>query len=210
MRIFVIALLGLGLMAPTIQARPVSYPNGWTLMLMNDGTRHSAHIHYSPTKHTSIGYKFEDWRDQRFTLNAIQVNNLLKRWNKKNSQANLYLKSGAGVANADLSNDNELAGFVGFAADWENRRYFVSYQNRYTAAGEIADFYRQSARFGWAPYKGGYGDLHTWLMVEVRHTPEGENNLTVTPLVRLFKNTHLVEAGVSDIGDFTLNYIFRY
>jgi hypothetical protein len=27
----------------------------------------------------SVGYKFEYWRDKDFTLNAIQVNNLLKR-----------------------------------------------------------------------------------------------------------------------------------
>lgn len=210
MRIFMLALLGLELFAPIVQARPVSYPGGWTLMLMNNGERHFAHIHYSPTVNISVGYKFEDWRDQGFTLNAFQLNNLVKRWNEEDSQANFYLKSAVGIAKADNDNDAELAGFTGISLDWEDRRYFISYENRYTEAQDIADFYQQSARVGWAPYKGDYGDLHTWIMLQVEHMPEAEDSFKVTPLVRLFKDTHLLETGFSDNGDFMLNYIFRY
>lgn len=195
------------------QSRPVSYPGGWTAMTMNDGDKNSAHIHYSPTAKTSIGYKFEYWRDSEMTLNAIQMNNLLKRWNNPDSQANLYLKSGAGIAHSDkgeFDNKNSAAGFTGLATDWENRRYFVSYENRYTDAGTIDDFFMQSARIGWAPYEGDYGDLHTWLMLQVEHQPENADNFTVTPLVRLFKDVHLLEAGISNHGEVLLNYVFRY
>jgi hypothetical protein len=209
MRILFFALIGMGLIFPNMAyARPVSYPEGITLMLMNDGDKNTAHLHYSPTAKMSLGYKFEYWRDKEVTLNALQMNNLLKRWNKKDSQANLYLKSGIGVAHSD--DDSSAAGFTGLAADWENRRLFVSYENRYTQAGDIDDFYTQSARAGWAPYEGDYGDLHTWLMVQVEHAPESKDHFTVTPLVRLFKDVHLVEAGVSHHGDILFNYVFRY
>lgn len=213
MRYLLFAFLGVGLCIPFVHARPVSYPGGWTLMLMNDGDKNTAHVHYSQTAKTSVGYKFEYWRDQEFTVNSIQMNNLLKRWNKKDSQANLYLKSGLGVANSDnddFDGEIEAAGFTGIAADWEDRRFFISYQNRYTEAGDIEDFFMQSARVGVAPYEGDYGDLHTWLMLEVKHTPEGENNFSVTPLVRLFKDVHLLEAGVSNHGEVLFNYTFRY
>lgn len=210
MRILLLVLFGIGLNIPSIYARPVSYPGGWTLMLKNDGFKHSAHIHYSSTVSTSIGYKFEDWRDQEFTVNAIQMNNLLKRWNKKNSQANLYLKSGIGIANSNTDNKNHIAGFTGFAADWEDRQYFIAYRNRYTDAGDIDNFYQQSIRTGWAPYEGDYGDLHTWIMLDVLHRPEADDQFTVTPLVRLFKDVHLVEAGINNHGDIMFNYIFRY
>ena len=210
MRIFVITVLSVGIVAPLIQARPVSYPSGVTLMLMSDSERHSVHVHYSPTARISLGYRFEDWRNRNFKLHAVQMNNLLKRWNKKYSQANLYLKSGLGVVNPDFNNDRELAGFTGIAVDWENRRHFVSYENRFTQAGDVDDFYQQSARVGWAPYVGNYGDLHTWLMLDIRHMPEADDKIVVTPLLRLFKDIHLVEAGVSDNGDVTFNYIFRY
>lgn len=195
------------------QARPVSYPGGWTLMLMNDGDKNSAHVHYSPTAKMSLGYKFEYWRDGNFNLNAIQMNNLIKRWNKKDSQANIYLKSGLGIAYSDygdFDHETDPAAFTGIAADWENRRFFASYENRYTEAGNIADFYTQSARIGWAPYEGDYGDLHTWLMLQVNHAPENKDSLAVTPLVRIFKDVHLLEAGMSNHGEIMLNYIIRY
>lgn len=213
MKRLLLCLLGMVISIPTAQARPVSYPGGWTLMLMNDGDKNTAHLHYSPTAKTSVGYKFENWRDKDMAINALQMNNLLKRWNKRNSQANLYLKSGLGVAYSDegnLDGETSAAGFTGIAADWENRRFFTSYENRYTEAGKIDDFYTQSARVGWAPYEGDYGDVHTWLMLQVDHSPESPDNVTVTPLVRLFKDVHLLEAGMNNHGKILFNYVFRY
>ena len=213
MRVLLLTLLGMGLVIPTADARPVSYPGGWTLMLMNNGDVNSAHAHYSLTAKTSVGYKFEYWRDRDFTLNAVQMNNLLKRWNEKDSQANLYLKSGVGIAHSNggpKDGETSAAGFTGIAADWENRRFFTSYENRYTEAGEIDDFFMQSARVGWAPYEGDYGDVHTWIMLQAEHTPESEHNFTVTPLVRVFKDVHLFEAGMSTRGEVLFNYVFRY
>lgn len=213
MRFLLLPFLGVGLIAPSAQARPVSYPGGWTLMLMNDGDRNSAHVHYSPTAKTSIGYKFEYWHDRDFTLNAFQMNHLLKRWNKLDSQANFYLKTGLGAAYSDadeFDGETDPAGFIGLALDWENRSYFVSYQNRYTGAGNIDDFYQQSFRAGWAPYKGDYGDLHTWFMFQVDNMPEADKNLTVTPLIRVFKNVHLLEIGVNNRGKLLFNYVLRY
>ena len=214
MRCLLYALLGVGLIIPTMtQARPVSYPDGWTFIANNSGHRNSAYLHYSPTAKSSLGYKFEYWRHRDFALNAVQMNYLLKRWNEPDSQANLYFKSGIGVADGragEFDGETSPAAFVGFAVDREDRRHYISYRNRYTAAGRIDGFYQQSARVGWAPYKGDYGDLHTWLMFEVEHMPEGDDHFTFTPLVRLFKGFHLFEVGFSNHDGFLFNYIFRY
>lgn len=213
MRFFTILFVAGILISLTAQARPVSYPTGWTGMLQNNGDANSAHIHYSPTAKISFGYKYEHWRDAGYDIHALQMNNLLKRWNKRDSQANIYLKSGVGIADdksASFDSDTNAAGFSGIAIDWEDRRYFTSYENRYTHAGDFGDSFIQSARVGIAPYIGDYGDLHTWLMLEVKHDPEGENPVTVTPLVRLFKDVHLVEAGISNHGDALFNYVLRY
>lgn len=201
------------LIAESVLARPVSYPTGWTGMSLNNGEANTVHIHYSPTAKTSIGYKYEHWRDKEFDIHAVQMNNLLKRWNKKDSQANIYLKSALGVVDGkgfNYDGETDGAAFTGISADWETRRYFTSYENRYTYAGDFDDFFQQSARVGVAPYIGNYGDIHTWLMVEVSHTPENEDTFSVTPLVRLFKGEHLVEAGLSDNGDALFNYVYRY
>ena len=73
-----------------IEARPVSYPGGITLMQMNDTNKNSFHLHYSPTAKVSFGYKFEYWREKEFSINALQMNNLLKRWKKKLTSKYLF------------------------------------------------------------------------------------------------------------------------
>ena len=213
MKSFYVSLLGLCVLALPAQARPISYPGGWTAMVMNDGDVNSIHIHYSPTAYTSVGVRSEYRRNNEYQLNSVQMNNLLKRWNSKNSQANFYLKSGVGIAYSDAGDfdgETEAAGFTGIALDWEDRRYFTSYENRYIEAGDIDNGYMQSARVGIAPYIGDYGDLHTWLMLQVDHVPKSDEPVTVTPLVRLFKDVHLLEAGVSNQGDVLFNYILRF
>jgi len=209
------AAIGLlaGALCNSAYARPVSYPGGWTSMISNNGSNNAVHIHYSPTANYSLGVRSQYNRDKEFWFNGVQVNNLIKRWNEPDSQANFYLKSGAGVTRSDYGDyDGKTAGtfFTGIALDWEDRRFFTSYENTYFDAGDIDDHYAQSARVGVAPYIGDYGDLHTWMMVLLDHEPEAEHPVTVTPLVRMFKDVHLVEAGLSNRGEVTLNWVIRY
>ena len=201
-----IALLSLSV---TAEARPVSYPSGWTVMIKNDFDSNSSHIHYSPTKDYSIGWRHEYLRDPKAHMDVLQVNTLLKRWNAPASQGNLYFKTGAGVAYD--SGHTEPAAFGGIAMDWENRRTFVSYENRFLWTNGIDDFAHHSARVGIAPYIGDYGDLHTWLMLQTDYHPEDSDAFSLTPLVRFFKGTHKVELGynIKEHG-LLVNYIKRF
>lgn len=194
-------------------SRPVSYPGGWTLMLKNDGDRYSMHTHYSPSVSYSLGYRTEYWREDDYQIHTLQLNNLLKRWNKRHSQANVYLKSGLGLAYSDqgaFNSKTAFAAYTGLAADWETRRLFAAYENRITDAGDITDNFRQLTRFGFAPYVAEYGQLHTWLMLEFRHAPEAGDEFTITPLVRLFKGPSLLEAGINENSDVLFNFIHRF
>lgn len=203
--------IGAALCSPDAEARPVSYPGGWTVMQTNNGDYSALHAHYSPTFRDSIGlYSERNWSsDWHFT--GVQYNRLVKRWNTSNSQANLYFKAGAGQVDPfgdDM--ESEAAGFVGISADWETRRWFVSYEGRAYDLGFTQDT-RQSARVGIAPYIGDYGDLHTWLMLEVRNLPEAETPTTVTPLVRFFYDVQLLEIGYTpESEELMLNWIVRF
>jgi len=193
------------------EARPVSYPGGWTVMQRNTGEFSSLHVHYSPTARDSIGaYGESNWAsDERFL--GIQYNRLVRRWNAPRSQANLYAKLGAGLGEP-YSGDEDArpAGFLGLAADWETRRWFTSWEARAIDFGEDRTL-RQSARVGVAPYVGDYGDLHTWLMVEIGHVPEADTPTTVTPLVRFFYDVQLIELGYTPETDrFLANWIIRF
>jgi len=204
---FVAAVL---MLASPAEARPVSYPGGWTVMQMNDGNRSTAHIHYSPTFQDSFGlYTERNWEED-FQFTGLQYNRLIKRWNGDNSQANWYGKVGVGVADPFGEGDGELAGFVAMAADWETRRWFTSYEARAWDTGSNQSVHH-SARLGVAPYIGDYGDLHTWLMVEVANHPASDEPLTTTPLVRFFYGVQLVEIGYTpQTEEILFNWIVRF
>ena len=92
------ALVSLFLISTTF-ARPISYSGGTTFMQSNDAIKSSINVHYSPTYQYSVGYLSEYFRKDKISLNGIQLNNLIKRWNLADAQGNLYLKSSFGNAN---------------------------------------------------------------------------------------------------------------
>ncbi len=102
------------------------------------------------------------------------------------------------------------AAFTGITTDWEDRRFLISYRNRLSVGENINEYFTQWGRMGVTPYIGNYGDLHTWLMVEVRHSPENKDPVTVTPLIRLFKDTNMVEAGISNTGKVMFNFMKQF
>ena len=125
-------------------------------------------------------------------MSAATVDVLLKRWNNPGSQANLYLKSGAGIAYGDGS---DPAAYTGLEIDWEDRRFFTLYENRFLKAGDQDTFIKHKARIGVTPYIGEYGELHTWLMLQADYDAGNKDSFSLTPLVRAFKGTTLIEAG---------------
>lgn len=207
---FLAAGLALAALAASASARPVSYAGGWTVMQENNGMYSSLHLHYSPTATDSIGLYTENNWDMDAVFTGLQYNRLVKRWNAPQSQGNLYLKLGAGAADPYGEDGQRAAGFAGLAADWETRRVFVSYDVRARDYGSDQSV-SHAARVGLAPYVAGYGDLHTWAMVQVENHPEADNPVQVTPLLRLFTGPVLVEAGYTLEEDrFLLNWIYRF
>ena len=196
-----------------LNARPISYADSWTLMSYNDYKKNSILIHYPPTSKYSIGYKSEYWQEEQHWLNSFNLNYLVKRVNKKNSQANFYLKTGLGLLKSDYkeyNNKKELITYAEFATDWETRKYFVSYNNNIIRAVTVDGLFMQKARIGYPPYITGYGGLHTWLMYETQHMPENKKNNISNFIVRLFKSTNMFEVGLDENRNTTFNYIKRF
>ncbi len=193
-----------------LEARPVSYGGGWTLMQNNDASRNSLHMYYSPSYKYSIGYKSEYLRHDNIALNSMQLNNLIKRWNFPAAQGNIYFKSNIG--NAHKSQDNEIYASIGMAADFETRKYFISYENKYYKSNEnVLDNFEQSFRVGVAPYVAEYGNLHSWIMLQLDHAPDADSDkIITTALIRLFKGINLLEIGISSNERLLFNLIKRF
>jgi hypothetical protein len=195
-------------------ARPVSYPGGWTLIQTNDGTASGLNVHFTPSPNYAVGVYVERNRVHDYDLLAGQVNWLVHRWNGPQSQANLYLKGGVGLADGFGQNaqaDGAGAGYLIASADWETRRWFVMAETKATEVDGVERSVVHRGRLGVAPYIGEYGDLHTWLMLQVENDPAGDEPVRTTPLVRLFYGVMLLEAGYTletDTGLF--NLIWRF
>ena len=190
--------------------RPISYSGGTTVMQNNGPIKHNVHIHYTPHYTYSIGYVWEHYRNDDIDLNGIQLNYLIKRWHYLHAQGNLYFKTAFG--DAEQSSQHDLYAMVNLAGDYETQRIFTSYDIKvYRSNGHIMDQFQQSARLGVAPYIGDYGDLHTWLMLELSHQPNySGDTFILTPLVRLFKGTKLVEVGYSSDHRLLFNWVLRF
>ena len=195
----------------TTQARPVSYQHGWTIMMNRDRTKQSLLVHYSPTHYYSIGYRVEQRNKQHFKFSALQINNLLRRWNLPRAQANLYLQSGWGLARCTNSekctHSDSSVQFTGLSYDWENQRYYFSYSNQYLKATSFTREYSDTIRIGVTPYIGKYNQLHTWIMLQLDHHPQQDHHYTFTPLLRFFKGTNLFEIGASKHNEVYLTWI---
>ncbi len=185
--------LSIALAALTAEARMITYPGGVTIMTSNDVNTNTVEGYYTVTPKYAVGVRHDYWRDSKANMDAGQISYLVKRWNNPGSQANFYLHSGVGVAYED--GDSEPAAFGGMEADWENRRFYTSYHNFFLTAGDIKSEASHTARVGVAPYLGEYGDLHTWLILQTDYNPQ--DDFSVTPLVRFYKGTSLLEAGVN-------------
>lgn len=191
-------VVGLGNGTP-LQARPLSYPGGAMVMLDHDIMQNNVFLGYTIDPKNAFAYRLQHDRDRDATFHGVQWNHLLKRWNNPDSQANLYIQSAVGMIDLQAHKAGSAwqpGALTGLQADWEDRRFFVSYENKIRVAED--DQWRnftQSARVGVAPYVAEFGSVHTWLMVQFDHRPQLDDHVTTTPLVRMFYDSYLVEAG---------------
>ena len=212
-RVYVVLAVLYAIAVSQAEARPVSYEGGWTVIEETDRQSSSLWAHYSVLPNLSVGVRTEWDRRNAILLTGPQATYLAKRWFGENYQANVYLFAGAGLIHGvgDNNADPRAAGFAGVLADWETRRWFVSYRARGLEGGSVDSTFFQAARVGFSPYEGDTGDLHTWLMVEIDHRPDNPDPVGVTPLVRFFKGAALLELGWSVTDNQPLaNFTYRF
>ncbi len=217
MRFMATLFTSLVLLSGVAEARPVSYPDAWTVMLRNDVNQNSAHVHYTLDTLHSVGLRLRYDREDDFVFTGAQLNRLIKRWNKVDSQANLYGRIAIGQVSDNLDDvemrlkrESDEGLFFGVSGDWETRRYFVSAAAEHWDNGRFGEFSEFHGRLGIAPYVANTGALHTWIMVEGHHRPESRNKVGASALLRFFKGPSLLEVGVDDTGAPLLNYIHRF
>ncbi len=191
------------------EAKPLSYVGGTMVMVENDETGSTAAVDYTFDPRFAAGlFVKREIGGNTFTMIGPQFNILVKRWNLPDGQGNIFSMTGVGTV-VD-SGTPRFAAWTNVLADYETRRIFTSYEVRFMHARAVENSIWQRARVGMAPYLANYNDLNTWLMVQVDHHPAKNYTTTVTPLVRFFYKTLLVEAGYSTRGTAMFNLVRQF
>ena len=192
------------------EAKPLTYPGGWQTVAEGSGDAFMLLNSYTITPTFGLGLQNEYDRDADYQMHSLAITSRLWRGNYPDSQANLFLLSGVGYARADGGTDESPAAYTGILADWEDRRFYTEYQNRYVHAGDVHKEFTQKARLGIAPYVAEAGALHTWLILQVDHKPAADDHFKVTPLVRMFKGSTMIEAGISEDAEPLFHFMYQF
>ena len=192
-----------------VEAKPLSYVGGTMVMQENDETGHTVSSDYTflPTEALGVYVKQEE-NGKEILMVTPEFNTLLKRWNLPDGQGNIFNMSGAGLAH--YRGNNQPCLWTAFLADYESRRWFLSYEPRFVWDGDIEKSVWQRARIGIAPYLAKYNDLNTWIMFQVDHHPAKHDHFVATPLIRFFYKTYLFEVGYSSDQHIMINWQIQF
>ena len=194
-------LLFLFFICGVIEARPISYSGGSTVMSNTDNMRDTFYYHYSPTYKYSLG--LEAVKDDYFNtdFSYFRLTYLLNRKNTRYSQRNLYFQSG--VSSKGLNNN-----FIGVHGDWETRRWFLGFGYK-KVSKDIIEYDDKFLQLGVAPYLGEYGDFHTWIMVKSKKNDLLESWSTF-PVLKFFKGNFLIEFGYNNKTEWDSHVVYRF
>lgn len=192
-------------------AHPVIYKGGTMLASQNMGMFSDNQINHSFHQSWATGlnlWRFNRDNGETAQFGLVRLNHLLKRWNNDDSQANIYLSSGAGVADSNFNEKGTKTGLLGGAeADWETRTLFTSLKFYQFTSPKLVDVSITQARVGYSPYEADFDKLQTWVMLQAMYMPQVERTAVVTPLLRFFYNNVLWEVGSSLRSEWFLNFM---
>ena len=195
-----IGLLVTLMSASIVEARPISWTGGSTIMYKSNSMMSSYYYHYSPSFKYSVGAEYINNRYFNDQYISIRSTYLLDRKNTKASQRNLYL-----TASISTKSNDDL--YYGVHGDWETRRYFTSFSILDKRASQ-KDYTENEFQIGVAPYLGEYNQLHTWIMLKSKEDTRDDKWKTY-PFIKLFKGDFLLEVGSKE-SHWDLHFMKRF
>ena len=189
------------LVSSNVEARPISYSGGSTLMMFSDNMKDSLYYHYSPSYKYSVGIENLKDKNLRDDYSYLRFTYLINRKNSLHSQRNLYFQSGL-----SSKSGNDL--FYGMHGDWETRRWFLGFDTK-KVENRLKSYNQNHLQIGFAPYLGEYGDIHTWLMLKTKKTSIKDKRSSY-PALKFFKGNTLLEFGYNNKTDWDIHLMYRF
>jgi hypothetical protein len=210
----VATLIALGV-SIVVEAKPIAYSQGTTVMAeYGAGTMEELQIFYAPRYSYSIGgghLALESDIDGRSSdITYARLNYLAKRWNREDSQANVFVWGGLGSARVDGNAGDHFAWNAGVQCDYETRRVYASLKSDLHESSAFSHRI-DTLQLGLAPYEHDYDSVATWLVVQGRrYTGEIFDGTEWALLLRLFKSNKWIEVGATTDGKLQAMVMFSF
>ncbi len=187
---------------PVSAGPPMAFKDAFMLMGESSSQFKDWMLNYSVTPRDSIGAGYHLWKSddgaQRIEHAGVNYTRLLQRWNKENSQANLWF-----VVDAGQFRRNDEPGRFGWMPslqfDWETTRLYALISASTLRAGS-AQYDTYKAQAGFSFYETQFDQWQPWLVVEARKMPGLMDKTEVTPFLRLIHKSLYLELGANTDG----------
>lgn len=195
-------------------ARPIAYADATTVMgeWSRDG-REFSFVH-APRHWWSAGvvHLVLDDRDSRaqHQLDLVRGNLLVRRWNLPKAQGNAYVWGGVGRGRGRELPGNEVAWNAGFQLDYETLWFYSMVKSDWHRTPSFAHR-MDTAQLGVALYPHRWDELATWVVLQGRHmSGDFARDAESALLLRFFRKTQWIEAGVTDGGGFAVMFMANF
>ena len=192
-------------------AHPVSFKGGYSFMAFNQSDMFDWQLLYTFHPKHALGVDFirDTMEPQERYFLIPRLSWLVHRWNEFDSQANIYVYGGVGIARK--GDRTELAAEGAIEADYETRKIYFSGKATAVAARNFDTLAIYQLRAGFAPYVGEANDLHAWLIGQLQYLPFApEESLRIGPVLRTFYKNVLWELGVTTKGSWNFNFMVHW
>jgi hypothetical protein len=206
----IVALLSLFITESTF-AMSVSWQGSTAVMTKNQPFLTDWVMAYSFRSDAAFAFRYmrmtmRDGAEMEFY--GPQFDYLVHRWNGRDYQANIYVDGAFGAQNAQGRKSTMGVGTLD--ADIESRDLYLAGKVQGNWGGIGPDIYQSEVRLGIAPYKAGFEEIASWLIVSIQSNPQLSRTFSITPMVRLFYKSFLVEVGASHQGDWMFNSMIHF
>ena len=198
---------------PFIYAAPMSFKGSITSMSTMSERYSSVESSYAITAKDSLGVKAYTSKGNGYKLKVGELVYLrrLLRINKKHSQTNLWLFTGAGTMSLERNVQDDDHSYLSptLQFDYETKRVYGLISHQILRVGH-ENFDTTKIEGGFSFYETGYNETQPWLLLKAKNTNSIFNKIEYTPTLRLINKTIFMDAGVTTDGDPSIHLMYTF
>jgi len=210
---FRIAGISVLLFAVQANAGPMGFKDSWMGMGDFSPSWREAFINYAVTPRDAFGvsgtYMRSDDETKTRDLAELTYTRLVKRWNMRDAQANLWFSGGIGTLSGNDFDGSKTMVSPGLQFDYETTRVYFAVAEKLYRAKDINHDY-SSVRAGFSFYETHYDQTQPWFILEARRMNGLSDKTEVTPMLRLINPNYFIEAGVNNSSQLRFNFMYIF